>query len=93
MKNYLGECNLTVTRPNGEWSEILVSNPGRSTMKQAIVVIDMKNVKRIASLKLFELIGSNLSSHYSYEPFVCLLFVTRLENRKLDKKVTSRFRL
>ena len=27
MKNYLGECNLKVTRPNGEWSEILVSNP------------------------------------------------------------------
>ena len=31
MKNYLGECNLTVTRPNGEWSEILVSNPGNSS--------------------------------------------------------------
>ena len=28
VKNYLGECSLKVTRPNGERSEILVSNPG-----------------------------------------------------------------
>ena len=27
MKNYLGECSLKITRPNGERSEILVSNP------------------------------------------------------------------
>ena len=27
MKNYLGECSLKITRPNGEHSEILVSNP------------------------------------------------------------------
>ena len=27
MKNYLGECSLKVTRPNGEHSKILVSNP------------------------------------------------------------------
>ena len=27
MKNYLGECSSMVTRPNGEHSEILVSNP------------------------------------------------------------------
>ena len=26
VKNYLGECSLTVTRPDGEFSEILVSN-------------------------------------------------------------------
>ena len=32
MKNYLGECNLKVTRPNGEWSEILVSNPVKVRM-------------------------------------------------------------
>ena len=30
MKNYLGECKLKVTRPNGERSEILVSNPEES---------------------------------------------------------------
>ena len=27
MKNYLGECSLKVTRPNGECSESLGSNP------------------------------------------------------------------
>ena len=27
VKNYLGECSLKITRPNGERSEILVSNP------------------------------------------------------------------
>ena len=27
MKNYLGECSLKVTRPNGERSKMLVSNP------------------------------------------------------------------
>ena len=27
VKNYLGKCNLKVTRPAGEGSEILVSNP------------------------------------------------------------------
>ena len=27
MKIYLGECSSKVTRPNGERSEILVSNP------------------------------------------------------------------
>ena len=27
MKNYLGKCSLKVTRPNGEHSKILVSNP------------------------------------------------------------------
>ena len=26
VKNYLGECSLTVTHPDGEFSEILVSN-------------------------------------------------------------------
>ena len=27
MKNYLGECSSKVTRPNGERSKILVTNP------------------------------------------------------------------
>ena len=27
VKNYLGECTLKVTRPDGECSKILVSNP------------------------------------------------------------------
>ena len=27
MKNSLGECSLNITRQNGEYSEILVSNP------------------------------------------------------------------
>ena len=27
MKNYLGECNLKVTRPNGESSDIFLFNP------------------------------------------------------------------
>ena len=29
VKNYLGECNLRVTRQVGECSEILVSNPAK----------------------------------------------------------------
>ena len=28
VKNYLGDCILKITRPNGERSAILVSNPG-----------------------------------------------------------------
>ena len=31
VKNYLGECSLKTTRPNGERSAILVSNPVRAT--------------------------------------------------------------
>ena len=30
VKNYLGECSLKITCPNGECSEILVSNPVQS---------------------------------------------------------------
>ena len=31
VKNYLGEYSLKITRPNGERSAILVSNPGLSS--------------------------------------------------------------
>ena len=33
MKIYLGECSSKVTRPNGERSEILVSNPEINTVQ------------------------------------------------------------
>ena len=32
VKTELGECNLKVTRPDGECTEILVSNPGSSSL-------------------------------------------------------------
>ena len=35
VKNCLGECSLKVTRPDGECSKILVSNPACTTLKGA----------------------------------------------------------
>ena len=44
VKNCLGECSLKVTRPDGECSKILVSNPGIYTVRLCKLTLFWKYV-------------------------------------------------
>ena len=40
MKKCLGECSLRVTRPDGECSQILVSNPAEQQLSKYFLQVD-----------------------------------------------------
>ena len=91
VKNFLGECRLKVTRPNGERSEILVSNPAAGNFTRRPLAQTYANTRTLnpasyagyQAAKRSRICFFTFSARLDFQPFYEPTFpmTTRLQKR------------